>query len=79
MLRDRRFVAERPASDASEHELVRLMVGRDLSAVFEREAVSGGRAVLEVRDVTTDDIRDISLTVHAGEVVALAGLVAAGR
>jgi len=29
--------------------------------------------------VTTDDVRDVSLTVHAGEVVALAGLVGAGR
>jgi L-arabinose transport system ATP-binding protein len=79
VLRDGRFVAERATAGASEPELVRLMVGRDLSAVFEREAVTGGRPVLEVRDVTTDDVRDISLTVHAGEVVALAGLVGAGR
>ena len=79
VLRDGRFVAERPAADTSEAELVRLMVGRDLTGVFEREPVTAGRPVLEVRDVTTDDVRDISLTVHAGEVVALAGLIGAGR
>jgi len=72
-------VAERPAAGTSEGELVRLMVGRDLTGVFEREPVRGGRPVLEVRDVTTDDVTGISLTVHAGEVVALAGLVGAGR
>ena len=79
VLRDGAFVAERPAAGTSEGELVRLMVGRDLTGVFEREPVRGGRPVLEVRDVTTDDVTGISLTVHAGEVVALAGLVGAGR
>jgi ABC-type sugar transport system ATPase subunit len=79
VLRDGRLVAERPIAGTSEQDLVRLMVGRDLSAVFEREAVRAGRPVLEVRDVTTDAVRDISLTVHAGEVVCLAGLVGAGR
>jgi L-arabinose transport system ATP-binding protein len=79
VLRDGKFVAERPTAQATEAELVRLMVGRDLSAVFERDPVRGGRPMLEVRDVTTDDVADINLTVHAGEVVALAGLVGAGR
>jgi L-arabinose transport system ATP-binding protein len=79
VLRDGGFVAERPAADTSEQELIRLMVGRDLTAMFERTPAAPGRPMLEVRDVTTDDVRDISLTVHAGEVVALAGLVGAGR
>jgi ABC-type sugar transport system ATPase subunit len=79
VLRDGRFVAERTAAGTSEAELVRLMVGRDLTSAFGREPVSGGRPVLEVRDVTTGDVQDVTLTVHAGEVVALAGLVGAGR
>ncbi len=79
VLRDGGFVAERPAAATSERELVRLMVGRDLTSMFERTPVAAGRPMLEVRDVTTDDVRDISLTVHAGEVVALAGLIGAGR
>lgn len=78
VLRDGRLVAERQAAETSEPELVRLMVGRELT-VFEREAARIGPAVLEVRNVTTDDVRDVSLTVHAGEVVCLAGLVGAGR
>jgi L-arabinose transport system ATP-binding protein len=79
VLRDGRLVAERPIAGTSEQELVRMMVGRDLSAVFEREPVRGGRPMLEVREVTTDAVRDVSLTVHAGEVVCLAGLIGAGR
>jgi L-arabinose transport system ATP-binding protein len=79
VLRDGGLVGVRDAADTDQNEIVRMMVGRDLSSLFARERSSIGKAVLEVEDVTTDDVRDISLTVHAGEVVALAGLVGAGR
>jgi ABC-type sugar transport system ATPase subunit len=79
VLRDGGLVGVRDAADTDQNEIVRMMVGRDLSSLFARERSEIGAAVLEVEDVTTDDVRDISLTVHAGEVVALAGLVGAGR
>ncbi len=56
-----------------------MMVGRDLSTLFSRGPSTPGRVVLEVDAVTTDDVREVSLRVRAGEVVALAGLVGAGR
>jgi ABC-type sugar transport system ATPase subunit len=79
VLRDGGLVGVREAAETDENEIVRMMVGRDLSAMFAREHSSTGTVVLEVDGVTTDDVRDISFTVHAGEVVALAGLVGAGR
>jgi ABC-type sugar transport system ATPase subunit len=79
VLRDGGLVGVRDAADTDENEIVRMMVGRDLSAMFAREHSATGKVVLEVEDVTTDDVRNVSLTVHAGEVVALAGLVGAGR
>ncbi|MCT9930123.1 sugar ABC transporter ATP-binding protein [Planotetraspora sp. A-T 1434] len=80
VLRDGALVGVRPVAETGEGELVRMMVGRDLSAMFAREqAATADEVVLDVRDVTTDDVRDISLQVRAGEVVALAGLVGAGR
>ncbi|MEP6853509.1 MAG: sugar ABC transporter ATP-binding protein [bacterium] len=79
VLRDGRHVADRDTRTTNEQEVVRLMVGRDLSSMFAREHASVGEPVLEVRDLTTDDVRDVSFTVHAGEVVVLAGLVGAGR
>jgi ABC-type sugar transport system ATPase subunit len=71
----------RPDLPPGSNEVVRMMVGRDLSSMFGREhtADQAGEVVLDVRDVTTDDVADVSLTVRAGEVVALAGLVGAGR
>ncbi|MFC8094567.1 ATP-binding cassette domain-containing protein [Streptomyces sp. NPDC057301] len=47
--------------------------------MFVRRRVATERLVLDVRGVTTDDVHDISLRVHAGEVVGLAGLMGAGR
>jgi ABC-type sugar transport system ATPase subunit len=79
VLRDGGLVGVRDAADTDQNEIVRMMVGRDLSSLFARERSEIGAAVLDVDDVSTDDVRDISLTVHAGEVVALAGLVGAGR
>ncbi len=79
VLRDGGLVGVRDAADTDENEIVRMMVGRDLSAMFAREHSATEDVVLEVDSVTTDDVTDISLTVSAGEVVALAGLVGAGR
>ncbi|MFI5803890.1 sugar ABC transporter ATP-binding protein [Streptomyces sp. NPDC051561] len=79
VLRDGGLVDVQPADDTDEGELVRLMVGRDLTGMFVRHRVATDRLVLDVRGVTTDDVQDISLKVHAGEVVGLAGLIGAGR
>ncbi|OIJ93613.1 sugar ABC transporter ATP-binding protein [Streptomyces colonosanans] len=67
------------AASTDEGEVVRLMVGRDLTSLFVRQDVARDEVVLDVREVTTDDVTNVSLTVRAGEVVALAGLVGAGR
>jgi L-arabinose transport system ATP-binding protein len=79
VLRDGASVGERLAAETSEAELVRMMVGRDLSALFARSARRLGPVMLRLRGVTTADVTDISFTARAGEVVALAGLVGAGR
>ncbi|MFG2820009.1 sugar ABC transporter ATP-binding protein [Kitasatospora sp. NPDC048365] len=79
VLRDGALVGVQDARTTDEGELVRLMVGRNLSAMFSRPRVATDRLVLDVRGLTTDDVRDVDLQVHAGEVVGLAGLIGAGR
>ncbi|MEV0190700.1 sugar ABC transporter ATP-binding protein [Kitasatospora purpeofusca] len=79
VLRDGALAGIQDAATTTEGDLVRLMVGRDLSAMFSRARVATDRLVLDVRGVSTDDVHDISLQVHAGEVVGLAGLIGAGR
>ncbi|MFF7991044.1 sugar ABC transporter ATP-binding protein [Kitasatospora xanthocidica] len=79
VLRDGRVAGVVEAAATGESELVRLMVGRDLSSLFVRRQVATDRVVLDVKDLTTDDVHGVSLRVNAGEVVALAGLIGAGR
>jgi rhamnose transport system ATP-binding protein len=79
VLRDGKLVFSKPLAGLSPGDLVRAMVGRDL--VFgEHESHQPGQTVLSVERLTREGVFvDISFDVRAGEVVALAGLVGAGR
>ena len=79
VLRDGKLVGTKLAAETDEDDLVRMMVGRDLSQLFAREHSASGRVVLELAGVGTDDVYDIDLHVRAGEIVGVAGLVGAGR
>jgi rhamnose transport system ATP-binding protein len=79
VLRDGRLVTSRPLAGLSADDLVRAMVGRDLIDHVPAEQ-NIGEPVLEVANLTRDGVfADVSLTVRAGEIVALSGLVGAGR
>jgi rhamnose transport system ATP-binding protein len=81
VLRDGSTIDTRWMSEVDRQELIRLMVGRELSAVFPKREVSIGEVVLELRNVSchSSGVRNVSLSVRAGEIVGLAGLVGAGR
>lgn len=79
VLRDGRTVGSKDIGEVTIEDLVRMMVGRDLGDIFQRVEHQPGEVVLSLQDVTTDDVSSISFDVRAGEVVALAGLVGAGR
>ncbi|MFF2350665.1 sugar ABC transporter ATP-binding protein [Kitasatospora sp. NPDC058115] len=79
VLRDGELAGVQDARDTTEGELVRQMVGRDLSALALRAEAATDRVVLRARGLTTGHVRDVDLTVRAGEVVGLAGLIGAGR
>ena len=88
VLRDGRHVATRPAADLSEPDLVQLMIGRPVAAYFgagrlpaDANAAEPEREeLLRVEHLSSDGrFEDVSFSVHAGEVVGLAGLVGAGR
>jgi rhamnose transport system ATP-binding protein len=80
VMRDGRHVSTDPIENLTVETMVRRMVGRDLDALFPKQDVEPGEVVLEVRDLSRAGIfEDISFDVRAGEIVALAGLVGAGR
>jgi L-arabinose transport system ATP-binding protein len=79
VLRDGELVAVRDAGEVDEATMMRLMVGRDLGDLFGHCSRVRDEVALELRSVTTAKVRDCSLTVRAGEIVGLGGLVGAGR
>jgi ABC-type sugar transport system ATPase subunit len=81
VLRDGQTVGTRAAASTDSGELIRMMVGRELNLAGGprgREHAAGG-IVLEVEDVSTDRLRNVSFTLSRGEVLGVAGLVGAGR
>jgi len=65
----------------NESELIKLMVGREVSHIYPPSESAPGEVVLSVKNLgcSAGGVRDVTLDVRAGEVVGLAGLVGAGR
>jgi len=80
VMRDGRYIATREIPTTTMPELVSLMVGRDLTDHFPKKAVPPGEELLRVEHLSRAGVlHDISLTLHRGEVVGLAGLMGSGR
>jgi rhamnose transport system ATP-binding protein len=80
VMRDGAVVHDARIADMTPDEMVRRMVGRELSALFPKQDAQVGSTVLEVHRLTREGVFfDVSFNVRAGEIVALAGLVGAGR
>ena len=80
VLCDGRFVSTGRVADIDKNQLVKMIIGRELTNVYPPINQDLGDVVLEVRHLTAPKaFQDISLTVRAGEVVGLAGLLGAGK
>ena len=80
VMRDGRHVLTKPIGEVTIQSVIRAMVGRDMEALFPKVPTEPGRVVLQVERLTREgDFTDVSFDVRSGEIVALAGLVGAGR
>jgi rhamnose transport system ATP-binding protein len=80
IMRDGEVVHSALTSELTPGEVVRRMVGRELSTLFPKEDTKVGAPVLQVHRLTREGVfTDVSFEIRAGEIVALAGLVGAGR
>lgn len=79
ILRDGRLVSVLQTGECKVEEVVRLMVGRDLSNGFMRKETARDTIVLAVKGLHSPWHTDISFNIRAGEIVGFAGLVGAGR
>jgi len=80
ILRDGKHIATRNTADLTREEIIRLMVGRELTQMIPKVPAPIGDVVLEVRGLTQKGrLNDISFKLHKGEILGIAGLVGAGR
>jgi rhamnose transport system ATP-binding protein len=80
IMRDGRFVRTDLVADLTIDDIIRSMVGRDLAALFPKSDTAPGEVLLQVDRLTREGVfTDVSFSVRRGEIVALAGLVGAGR
>ena len=81
VLKDGLKVANLKTSETNENELIRAMVGRDIGDTYAnlKRNENIGEVILEVNNLVTHAVKDVSFQLRRGEVLGFAGLVGAGR
>ncbi|WP_102867192.1 sugar ABC transporter ATP-binding protein [Pseudovibrio exalbescens] len=79
ILRDGQMVHTGPTSQITENDLIRHMVGRELSDQYPFVPAQPGKIRLEVEKLSAKGFSEVSFSARAGEVVGFSGLVGAGR
>jgi len=80
VIRDGKHIITRPVEGLTEPELIELVIGRTLEEYHhDAEAAERGALVLDVVGISGHVVNDLSLKVHAGEIVGIAGITGSGR
>ena len=81
IMRDGQWVATRPAAELEMQDIIRLMVGRELTNQFPPKTNTPGEVYLEVDGITGtyNQLRDVTFNARKGEILGLAGLDSSGR
>ncbi|WP_034995981.1 sugar ABC transporter ATP-binding protein [Beijerinckia mobilis] len=80
VFRDGRYISTHAACDVTRDDIIRMMVGRELTQMFPKEEVPIGDVALSVKDLALEGVfHDVNFDLHAGEILGIAGLVGSGR
>ena len=80
VLRDGKYIDTKPAAELDTPTLIKLMVGREIDSLFPDSVTQKGAEILSVKNLSrAGKFSNITFTVHAGEVLGIAGLMGAGR
>lgn len=80
VFRDGKYIGTHASTDVTRDDIIRMMVGREITQMFPKEDVPIGDVVLSVKNLSLKDVfHDVSFDVRAGEILGVAGLVGSGR
>ena len=79
VLRDGEYIVTLNTKETNRAELIKYMVGREMTATFPPRNVKIGEVALELKNLTGNGVKNISFQAHRGEVLGISGLVGAGR
>jgi inositol transport system ATP-binding protein len=80
VFRDGKYIATRLASEVTRDEIIKMMVGREITQMFPKTTVPIGDVVLSVKNLSVEGVfKGISFDLREGEILGLAGLVGSGR
>jgi inositol transport system ATP-binding protein len=80
VFRDGRFVGEHRAVDVTRDDIIRLMVGREITQMFPKLPAKIGDVILSIKNLSLEGrFRDVSFDLRRGEILGVAGLVGSGR
>ncbi len=80
VFRDGQYVGTHPSSEVTRDDIIRMMVGREITDMFPKEEAEITDVLLSVQGLTLDGVfHDISFDLRKGEILGLAGLVGSGR
>jgi ribose transport system ATP-binding protein len=78
VFRDGHLIATKPIKETDTLDLVTMMVGRELKEFFPKTEARPGKPLLEARNISAGRLHDFNLTLRAGEVVGVFGLLGGG-
>ncbi|WP_152044744.1 sugar ABC transporter ATP-binding protein [Aureimonas psammosilenae] len=80
IFRDGKYIGTEDAKTVTRDDIIRMMVGRELTQMFPKEEARIGEVVLKVEGLSLGRVfQDVSFDLRAGEILGLAGLVGSGR
>ena len=80
VFRDGKYVGTHAAKDVTRDDIIRMMVGREITQMFPKEEVPIGEVVLKVENLALEGVfRNVSFELRKGEILGMAGLVGSGR
>ena len=79
ILRDGEYITTMMTKETNRAELIKNMVGREMTAAFPERHAEIGEVALELKNLTGNGVKNISFQARRGEVLGISGLVGAGR